>query len=401
MSLVTPALIVLTYLLLAAAGYVVTASSFKPDASGLVFLPFALVGTLILWRKPRNTIGWLLSTAAVGAGLGTFAQQYAFNGLVTGGGPLPLVGLAAWLASWVWGVLLGSLLLLTFLFPTGRPVTPGWTPVVAICAGLVGINTVISAFSPSTAFALSWRGFHPELTNPLGLEALRPIQDAFRESGWALLVLLGIAFVSVIARFRRASGIESQQMKWGLGGFGVFLLSLAVGRALTGSAYDVAAAIAVGAIPASIGIAVLRHRLYDIDLLINRTLVYGATSGTIALTFLAGIVALQAVLRPLTSGSELAIAASTLVSFALFQPIRRRVQSAVDRRFDRSRYDAVRTLDAFTVRLRDEVDLDAVRADLLGAVRETVAPVHASLWLRERRAREIATARRIVTPARD
>ena len=397
LSLVTPALIVVTYLLLAAAEYVVTSWSLEPDASGFVFLPFALVGALILWRKPRNTIGWLLSATAVSAGLGSFAQQYALYGIVTTGGPHPLVGLAAWLASWVWGVLLGSLLLLTFLFPTGRPVTPGWTPVVSTCVGVICVNTIVSAFSPSTAFALSWRGFHPELTNPLGLEALRSIQEAFRDkSGWALLLLLGIALVSVIARFRRASGIESQQMKWGLGGFSVFLLSLAVGRALTGSAYDMAAAIAVGAIPASIGIAVLRHRLYDIDLLIKRTLVYGATSGAIAVTLFAGIVALQAILRPLTSGSELAIAASTLVSFALFQPIRRRVQSAVDRRFDRSRYDAVRTLDTFAVRLRDEVDLDAVRTDLLGAVRETMAPVHASLWLRERGAREIAAARRSV-----
>lgn len=388
MSLVTPALIVVTYLLLAAAGYVVTSWSFTPDASGFVFLPFALVGALILWRKPRNVIGWLLSTTALSAGLGSFAQQYALYGIVTAGGPFPLVGLAAWLASWVWGVLLGSLLLLTFLFPTGRPVTPGWTPVVAICVGLISINTVVSAFSPSTAFALSWRGFHPELTNPLGFEALRSIQEALRESGWALLLLLGIAFVSVIARFRRASGIESQQMKWGLGGFGVFLLSLAVGRALTGSAYDVAAAIAVGAIPSSIGIAVLRHRLYDIDLLINRTLVYGATSGAIALTFFAGIVALQTLLRPLTAGSELAVAASTLASFALFQPLRRRVQAAVDRRFDRSRYDAARSVEVFADRLRDQVDLAALRSDLLAAVRETMAPVHASLWLRERGARE-------------
>ena len=131
------------------------------------------------------------------------------------------------------------------------------------------------------------------------------------------------------------------------------------------------------------GIAVLRYRLYDIDVILNRAIVYGATTAGIAAAFFAGIVVLQAVLRPITSGSELAVAASTLVSLALFQPLRRRVQETVDRRFYRSRYDAARTLDAFSARLRDEVALDNVRADLLNAVLETVQPAHASVWIRE------------------
>jgi hypothetical protein len=143
-------------------------------------------------------------------------------------------------------------------------------------------------------------------------------------------------------------------------------------------------AVGIGLLPVAIGIAILRYRLYDIDVLIKRTVVYGATSAAIALTLFAGVVALQAVLRPLTTGSELAVAASTLASFALFQPVRRRLQNAVDRRFDRSRYDAAHTLDAFADQLRDEVNLDELRADLLGAVRLTTAPAHASLWLRER-----------------
>jgi hypothetical protein len=142
--------------------------------------------------------------------------------------------------------------------------------------------------------------------------------------------------------------------------------------------------VGVLSLPIAVAIAIFRYRLYDIDVLINRTVVYGATSAAIAATFFLGIVALQAVLRPLTSGSELAIAASTLVSFALFQPIRRRVQDGVNRRFDRSRYDAVRTLDTFADDLRDEVDLDALRSELIGAVSRTMSPAHASLWLRER-----------------
>jgi len=136
-------------------------------------------------------------------------------------------------------------------------------------------------------------------------------------------------------------------------------------------------------IPVCMAVAIVRHRLFDIDVLINRALVYGATTAGIAVAFFAGIVVLQALLRPITSGSEFAVAASTLTSVALFQPLRARVQRAVDRRFYRSRYDAARTLDAFSVRLRDEVDLDAVRGELVAAVRDTVQPAHASVWLRE------------------
>jgi len=147
----------------------------------------------------------------------------------------------------------------------------------------------------------------------------------------------------------------------------------------------VIAVVVVDLIPISVAVAILRYRLYDIDLLINRTIVYAVTSTAIAVTFFLGLVALQGALRPLTSGSELAVAASTLLSFALFQPIRRRVQDAVNRRFDRARYNAARTVDGFADRLRDEVDLTALRADLLGAVQLTMAPAHASLWLREQR----------------
>jgi len=144
------------------------------------------------------------------------------------------------------------------------------------------------------------------------------------------------------------------------------------------------AILAMDLIPISVAIAILRYRLYDIDLLIKRTLVYGATSAAVAATFFLGVVALQRALTPLTSGSELSVAAATLLSFALFQPIRRRVQDAVNRRFDRSRYNAARTVDGFADQLRDEVDLDELRVDLLGAVQLTMAPAHVSLWLRER-----------------
>jgi hypothetical protein len=177
--------------------------------------------------------------------------------------------------------------------------------------------------------------------------------------------------------------MERQQLKWVASS--AALCAIAFGDLVLGNSAKVSQVLMVAAfmtMPAAIGIAITRYRLYDIDILINRALVYGATTAGIAFAFFAGIVVLQALLRPITTGSEVAVAASTLGSFALFQPLRGRIQRTVDRRFYRSRYDAVRTLDDFSVRLRDEVDLDAVRAELVAAVRDTVQPAHASVWLR-------------------
>jgi hypothetical protein len=214
--------------------------------------------------------------------------------------------------------------------------------------------------------------------------------------GLTFLVLLG----SWAYRYRSSVNVtHRRQMRWAIFGFiasfAGFLLALSFGGLSVSGVLTVEVApvallasfgvvyLSLASIPVWLAIAILRHRLYDIDLLIKRTVVYGATSAAIAITFFLGLVGLQPVLRPVTSGSEWAIAASTLVAFALFQPIRRRIQGAVDRRFDRSRYDAARTLDAFADDLRDEVDLDALRSELLGAVSRTMSPAHASLWLRD------------------
>jgi hypothetical protein len=203
---------------------------------------------------------------------------------------------------------------------------------------------------------------------------------------------LAISWAAVVIRFRRSRGVERLQIKWFLYAVGVVLLAIAtlfslsfIGNWITDEILFFMFTFTFMLIPLSIGVAILRYRLYDIDHLINRTVVYGVTTGAIGLTFFAGVVVLPALLRPLISGSEVAVAVSTLFSFALFQPMRARVQQAVDRRFYRSRYDAARTLDAFSVRLRDEVDLDSVRGELLDAVGTTLSPAHASVWLRERR----------------
>jgi hypothetical protein len=208
--------------------------------------------------------------------------------------------------------------------------------------------------------------------------------------GAVLLPLFMLLFVAVILciaalvrRFRRSRGVERLQIKWiayasGLYAVGVFLDSNFVYKP-----FEIVDVLLLNTIPVAAGVAVFRYRLYDIDLLINRTLVYALTTAAIGAAFFAGIVMLQSVLRPMTGGSEVAVAVSTLASFALFQPFRRRIQTAVDRRFYRSKYDAERTLDAFSARLRDEVDLDAVRGGLLDAVRDTVQPARASVWLRK------------------
>ena len=221
----------------------------------------------------------------------------------------------------------------------------------------------------------------PSLVNALGAIGV-----------WLSLPVIGSASWSLALRFRRSTVIERAQIKWLA--FSAVPLSAAAFASivLPDKLGQVLFVFLLLSVPVSVGIAVLRYRLYDIDLLINRTLVYGVTSATIALTFFAGIVVLQALLRPLTAGSDLAIAVSTLVSFALFQPVRRRIQDTVDRRFNRSRYNAARALDSFADRMRDEVDLDALRAHVLRVVNRTVAPSHASLWLRSDHATKELTA---------
>jgi hypothetical protein len=197
-----------------------------------------------------------------------------------------------------------------------------------------------------------------------------------------------LALTAPFIRLRHASPVERRQIEWfvyfiALGVIG-FVASLVVSLfdSNAGGFFWGFAAFCLGMTAVAAGIAILRYRLYDIDVLIRRTVIYGATSVALAVTFLGVVLLVEAILSPFTRGNELAVAASTLVSLALFQPLRLRVQSAVDQRFYRSRYDAARTLDEFSVRLRDQVALDAVRADLLDAVRETVQPSHASLWLR-------------------
>jgi hypothetical protein len=354
----------------------------RTNAIGLVvgLAGYTVVGAVLASKRPHNPIGWLFLGAALAGAATKLCESVAIYGMRTAPDAIPFALFVGWLVAW-FGALFGTLLIFApFVFPTGRLPSPRWRPVVVGIGLFQLVTTAIFAFGEPTQGSP-----YPDLTNPLLIPALIPVARAIGAafSGATFVSLLGLAVASIVARYRAAAVAEKQQLKW-------IVLAAVLTVACLGAAaivpplLEVSSAVALNLLPIAVAVAILRHRLFDIDHLINRTLVYGGTSGLIAIVFFAGIVALQPLLRPLTAGSDLAVAASTLVAFALFQPIRRWVQDAVDRRFDRSRYDAARALDAFTEDLRDEVDLDDLKGDLISAVRNTMSPAHASLWLRER-----------------
>ena len=356
-------------------------------------LVYVAVGLLLVLRLPHQPVGWLLLGAGAFLQLGTAAGAYGWAAFVRWPGTLPL-GEIVLLISWAWIPALGCLFTAVMLFPTGRPPSPRWRPAVALVVITTALLLVAALFSqrdlqvPQSLAAQNAPLF--KVPNPLAIDGPLATLLAYGYASPFTFFVYLIPVAAVLARFRTAVGNERQQLKWfafasslGMSFFVVSGLVPTLFSYLSGLGPAIAI-IAIDLIPISIAIAILRYRLYDIDLLIKRTLVYGATTAAIAATFWLGILALQRLLSPVTSGSEVAIAASTLASLALFQPVRRRVQDAVDRRFDRSRFNAARTVDAFADVLREEVDLDEVRADLLGSVQQTMAPAHASLWLRER-----------------
>ncbi|MDP9252833.1 MAG: hypothetical protein M3O80_07490, partial [Chloroflexota bacterium] len=367
----------------------VAAALILPTTASVVFgvlvLSFGAVGAILASRRPKHRIGWLFCSFAVTYALSVFADAFAKAGLAAGS-DWPAASFAAWLSAWLWLVYVSMLEFAFLLFPTGRLLGPRWQ---SVARTIIAANAVV-------AFALAIRPGPLEMRpidNPFGFAPLVSFTGLIDAS--TALFFLGalLSFGSPFARLPRTSGVEREQIKW-VGSAGVLLiLSLilsgfasrfglepSIAEFLSNACY----AVGVAAVPVAMGVAILRYRLYDIDVLINRTLVYGVTTGGIAAAFFGGIVVLQTLLRPFTSGSEIAVAASTLLTVALFQPLRSRVQQAVDRRFYRSRYDAGRTIDAFAEELRDEVDLEAVRAHLLATVGQTMSPAHASLWLRER-----------------
>jgi hypothetical protein len=346
-------------------------------ATAIFGLTEGALGLAIAFRQPRNAVGWIFLVSGACAGSYELAQMYsAYAYLVHPG--LPGAEWAAWLGSWLWLPTTGLLPTFLFLvFPDGRLPSPRWRPVAWYAAFALGIFASTLALLPGPLPGL------PAVRNPI---SPFPGELVIGEVLLPLFTLLFGAIILCIAalvrRFRRSRGVERLQLKWiayasGLYAAGVFLDSNFVYKP-----FEILDLLLINALPVAAGVAIFRYRLYDIDLLINRTLVYALTTAAIGAAFFGGIVMLQSLLRPMTGGSEVAVAVSTLASFALFQPLRRRIQSSVDRRFYRARYDAGRMLDAFSGQVANEVDLDALRGDLLTVVGETMQPVHAGLWLR-------------------
>jgi MFS family permease len=339
---------------------------------------FSAVGVLIAARLPGNATGWLFLGVGVSTGLGVLAGSYAQWWVDGGGGPQWLGETAAWYGtlSWIPFILVPCTFVL-LLFPDGHLVSPRWRWVAwSAGAGLVGVF-VMAGVAPGPLED------YPTLDNPYAIDS--PLVAPLTGLAVTLLAIgiLGSA-ASLITRFRRSRGERRQQIKWlALAGAVVaFTVPVATaGSDLWGDdAVNVACMLAVLGLPLAAGIAILRHRLYDIDVVINRTLVYAALTATLGAAYLA----LVLLIGLAVGQSGFAVAVSTLAVAALFGPARRRIQAAVDRRFYRRRYDATQTLEAFGGRLRDELDLEALGADLRGVVAETVQPTHVSLWLRER-----------------
>jgi len=345
----------------------------------VTLLIFSVVGAVIVSRQPRNTIGWLFCGVGVAVGLNSFAGDYAEFWLASGFGTNSLGETAAWFSSWLWILLVSSPIFLLLLFPDGRLPSPRWRP-VAWCATLG-----ITGFSASLALEAGPLEDFPQIVNPYSVDS--PIVSIVGVAAGVVAIGSMVASaISLIVRLRRAEGEQRQQIKWLAYGGAMVVGTILVGGVITIWSVNVSIVfmnIALLGLPVFTGIAIVRYRLYDIDILINRTLVYVSLTATLVALYLGGIVLLQRVFVAFTGQrSTLAVVASTLLIAALFNPLRRRIQSFIDRRFYRKKYDAAKTLEWFTMKLRDETDLEALRGDLVGVVRETMQPEYVSLWLR-------------------
>jgi hypothetical protein len=343
----------------------------------------ATVGAIVASRRPENPVGWLLCLSGVAVGASTFISQYAIYALLARPDALPAGEAAAWIASWSLPIIIGLQVSYLVLFPTGRLPSRRWRPVAWLIVAVV-VAAVISSALASDAYM----GSLGPIRNPLAIEGFSEVYKAVSSTMFPLLYV--VAASSLFVRLRHATGVERQQLKWlayAAAGFALGVILVLLSGVIDAPAWFDRAANALFLVTSegiivAMGIAILRYRLYEIDLLINRTLVYGPLTVALVALYFGGVVLLQSLFVGLTGEkSTLAVVASTLLIAALFNPMRRRIQSFIDRRFYRRKYDAAKTLEGFSMKLRDETDLDALRGDLEGVVRETMQPAHVSLWL--------------------
>jgi hypothetical protein len=352
----------------------------------VVGVGFSPVGAVIASRiSPKNPMGWLFCATGLLFVVSHFSAQYAIYAVLAAPGSLPAGEAAAWILSLVWVPAVGLLVFIGLLFPDGRLPSPRWRWFFWLSLLLILGGAILHAFTSGTVIYLG------NIYNPLGVEELPTSNYVGDLLQMLLTALILVSVASLLVRRLRATGVERQQLKWftystALTVIGIvltYVISEATGSVLLGWAGYVLGLVGFLGIPISMGIAILRYRLYEIDLIINRTLVYGLLTATLALFYFGSVTALQSLFSLLTGqGNTLAIVASTLAIAALFMPFRRRIQSFIDRRFYRRKYDARKTLEAFGSKLRDETDLEKLCKDLGEVVDETMQPAHLSVILR-------------------
>jgi hypothetical protein len=354
-------------------------------------LAFSVVGALVASRQQRNPVGWQLLAAGVFMTANLLGESYARYALITAPGSLPGGRYGAWLG-WTYAPILAILaIFLPLYFPTGRLLSPRWRPVVWSGIGFLVFAVVGNALWPGPDPPLLGLGAAP---NPVVfLPQAKPLFELFRNlAGLCLLPGIAGAIAALVVRFRRSRGIERQQLKW--------FVYAAVLAPLPGFVYEAAPSIfgllrtlILPLVPISVGVAILRYRLYEIDRILNRTLVYGLLTVALGLCYAAGSLVFVLVAGAGSDPPSWLVAGATLAAAAIFRPARRRIQGAVDRRFNRRKYNTAQTIQAFSTRLRDQIDLDTLSAELLAVVDQTMEPTRVSLWLRPSPPGSSATAR--------
>lgn len=355
-----------------------------PDAWGfrgsgaLVGVASATVGLVIALKQPSNPIGWVSCALGVMSGISESSLAYANYVFVVREQANFLAEVSAWLGNWMWMPIFGTVAVGVFmLFPDGRFISARWRAVAVVSTLVTILLSLTYSLLPGPLENT------PYLTNPFGFQSLHNLLP-FPDDLLIILIVVpvGSATGSLVVRFRRASGSERQQVKWLAAAAVAFVITLPF-NILPYKVFQYATIVTLNALPVACGIAILRHRLYDIDLIINRALVYGTLTVSLGLTYFGGVLLLQAAFRGVTGDeSTVALVVSTLAIAAGFQPLRRRVQAGIDRSFYRNRYDASRILAEFGATARDEVDLDRLTTALTSAVNESMRPSHISVWIR-------------------
>jgi hypothetical protein len=371
----------LATVLLLALGILLGADNGGGFFDAYAFLPmimaFATVGLIISARMPQNAIGWLFCAFGLTGASLIFLKEGATYALLQAPNPLLAGEWVAWVFTWILELSWGPLIFTFLLFPHGHLLSPRWRPLAWFAVGVILIGGVTSALS-----AVNFANNFPFAQSPISVMPLKVARVIYDTYQLVMLAILATSAAYVIVRLHRSRGDERQQLKWFTYTVAIIIVAFTV-TALLGIEPVIVSVVMFPFIPISVGVAILKYRLYDIDIVINRTLVYGSLTATLVALYFGGIVLLQRVFVVLTGEkSTLAVVASTLLIAALFNPLRMRIQGFIDRRFYRKKYDARKTLETFSSKLRDETDLEALSEELAGVVRETMQPAHVSIWLR-------------------